>query len=118
MVYWDKQSNGAAATVANLLAGTDINEFRNLQQTGRFRTLHDKIYTLSATAGSGNGTTSKFGKQVRRFKVNKNVVIPLTFDGNAGAITDLTTNNLGVMVISESSYAYIKYKWRLRFSDF
>lgn len=117
LVYLDKQSNGAAATVANILASAIFNSFRNLQNSERFYVLSDKRYTVNAPI-SGNGTSSLAGKVLRNWSINKNVNIPLQFDASTGAITDLTSSNIGVLVISEGQDCYYKYTWRLRFSDY
>ena len=117
MLYWDKQTNGAAATVANILASADSDAFRNLQNSGRFRILYDKWTNMSALSGQGDGTTFAYGEVAKHFRINKRCHVPLEFDASTGAITDLTTNNIGVLVISQAGAASVEYNWRIRFSD-
>lgn len=119
IVYLDKQCNGAAATVGDILdlgQTDDYLAFRNLQNTQRFRILHDKTYTQNYTAGGGNGTASQYPETVRYFKLNINCNEQLEFDGSTGAITDLTSNNFGILAIAETNNtSTIAYQYRLRF---
>ena len=112
IVYVDKQANGAAATAANILEATvNIDAFRNLENTHRFRILADKIYTVASTAS--DGTT--FIRSSRTIKHNIDCSYQLYFDGATGAITEVRSNNLGVLAVSENGDAKASYTARLRF---
>lgn len=113
IIFWDKQTNGAAATVGQILASASYLAYRNLQQTGRFNILSDKKYTINASAGNGTSTADKRA----HWRLNLNCKIPLEFDASTGAITDLTTNNLGVLAIGAQGHAACYYYWRVRYSD-
>lgn len=112
IVFHDKQTNGATATPAQILAGTYLS-FRNLQQTGRFNLLYDETHYVNAKGG----LAGSFGEERKPFNVNAECFIPLEFDASTGAITDLTTNNVGVLVYSAQGLATINYFWRVRYSD-
>lgn len=118
MVYHDKQSNGGPATAALLLTTDDILSFRNLQTTGRFRILYDTTRAVY-TPLSGNGTASVSGEKQLYVKMNKKCNIPLEFDASTGAISDLTTNNIGIAVwIQDTAPAVVfQVSARVRFSD-
>lgn len=112
IVYKDKQANGATATVANILETADINSFRNLAESQRFDVLSDRVYDFNVSAATSaatiqNSKTYSFGKA----KCN----IPLEFNSTTGAITELRSNNIGVLSISESGTANFGFTSRVRF---
>ncbi len=115
MIYHDKQTNGGAATAALLLAEDDMLAFRQLQQSGRFRILFDKTRPITTT-GMGSATTA--GETQHFVDVDVPLNVPLEFDASTGAITDLTTNNIGLVVWNQET-ATITYqaRVRVRFSD-
>lgn len=117
IIYQDKQANGATATIASLLETTSIDSFRNLAESGRFRVLLDRNYDVAAQSGSGNGTVDRFGEQKKTFKFNKLCNIPLEFAATTGAITEIRSNNIGVLAISEAGVVTLQYTCRIRFSD-
>jgi len=122
VVYGDKQANGAAATIANLLSSADVLSFNNLQNSQRFKTLKSKIVTLHAS-GVGHGesstptTTTATGRGLRHFvmKVNLNAIIE--FSGTGSGVSDLTSNNIGIYAISQAGDIQLEYKVRIRYTD-
>lgn len=116
IVYVDKQANGATATVTGILEAADIQSFRNLANSGRFRMLKDQNYTLNVPAGAGDGAANDFAERITEFSCSvPRLMLPLEFDAAAGVITELRSNNIGVLVISEAGVATLQYGWRLRF---
>ena len=115
VVFIDKQANGATATVAQLLQGANYNNWRNLDNTDRFMFLYDKVHTLGLTA-SGSAST------VVRKKFNVWLQLPsdleIQYSSTTGALTELTSANIGVMSISlldgDTTLDYIS---RLRYTD-
>jgi len=120
ILYVDKQCNGVAATVTEILATADEKAFRNLDQTDRFDILMDKYQvmepqTLTSLAGPLHYTP---GRKVKLTYNKTKCNIPLKFDADAGAITDLTSNNIGIMAISDSDAGcFLDVQARLRFTD-
>ncbi len=120
ILYLDKQANGAAATATDILESDDFQSFNNLANKSRFRTLMDRTYDLNAQAGMGNGTandTASFSIQDTFFKKCN---IPIEFDSTTGAITEVRSNNIGVLLLSRdgsNTSASFESKMRLRFSD-
>jgi len=117
MIYWDKQCNGATATVANLLeSGTPLG-FRALENTGRFRILMDEVFDMKC--GSGGGSTAAFGADRRYFSRSIKCNIPLEFDATAstGVLTMIRSNNLGVFCSSRQGISTVAYTTRIRYSD-
>ncbi len=117
IMYLDKQCNGATATVLDILESADFQSFNNLSNKSRFRTLSDKTYDLVAHAGGGDGTTEDYGEDITTDSFYKKCNIPIEFDSTAGAITEIRSNNLGVLLISQTGKTGFGSKIRLRYSD-
>ena len=117
VVFLDKQANGTPATVAEILAQADIQSFRNLAYSSRFRVLSDKVWALSKyNADTGIGTTLS---TMISYKMNKSVNIPITYDSTTtdGAIGTIQSNNIGVLIISETGEVRFRWRARIRFAD-
>lgn len=118
ILYLDKQCNGATAAVADILdlgQTTDVYAFRNLQNSSRFRVLYDKSYSMQSPSGAFNGTTVTYGEDLKGLKINVDCMHLLEFDASTSAITDLTSNNFGIMAISRNGNCSIDYQTRVRF---
>ncbi len=117
ILYLDKQANGVTAAVLDILETAAVNEFRNLSNSGRFRILMNRHYSLTAPSGGGDGTTEDYGEYVIHDEYYKECNIPLEFSGITGAITELRSNNIGILLISKDGTANFNGKMRVRFSD-
>ncbi len=120
ILYLDKQCNGATATVTGILESDNYQSFNNLANKGRFRTLMDRTYQLNSPSGSGRGTTDTlaFGEYSVDDSLYKKVNLPIEFDSVNGVITEIRSNNIGVLILSkEGNIAVLDSKMRLRFSD-
>ncbi len=119
ILFIDKQCNGATATAAGILeeAG-EVHSFRNLANAGRFVVLHDKLHTLNwmtlASSSAGNVSSAEV---IREFTFNKKCNLPIEFDSTTGAITEIRSNNIGVLLVSKVGTGGFMSKFRLRFSD-
>ncbi len=75
----------------------------------------DRTYDVNPSAAGGNGTAS----DTVQFKISdtffKKVNIPIEFDATAGAITEITSNNIGILLIADGSLVNFDSKIRLRF---
>lgn len=118
IVYQDKQCNGAAATVFDLLETADVLSHRNLRNVGRFNFLMDRSHNVQLTSAVGDGTTNAYGAYIKKFTFNKKVSIPIEFDGAAGVLTEIQSNNIGIMFMSHLSGATdVITDVRCRYSD-
>ncbi len=117
ILYLDKQCNGAAAGVTDILEADDYQSFNNLANKTRFRTLMDRTYTLNVKAGGGNGTASDWAATVINDTFFKKVNIPIEYDSTTGAITEIKSNNIGVLLLGLQATTSFDSKMRLRFSD-
>lgn len=93
-LVWDKQANGAYPSWADVYEIDEPYSPRNLANSQRFVILKEFYFSLSSTAGSGNGTTDKFSGQSKIIKYFKKCNIPIEFDSTTGAITEVKSNNL------------------------
>ncbi len=118
IMYVDKQANGAAAAVTDILESADHLSFNNLSNSGRFRTLYDynMVMNYDTLASDGAGVVSSAFRTYRG-KFYKKCNIPLEFDASTGAITEIRSNNIAVLLISRSGKAVFVSKIRLRFND-
>ncbi len=115
IMYLDRQANGATAAVTDILESADYQSFNNLSNKSRFLTLCDKKIvmnydTLSGVTGAVDGAV-----KVYEGNVYKKLNIPLEFSSTAGAITELRSNNIGVLLISAFGVATFNSKIRVRF---
>jgi hypothetical protein len=120
VLYLDKQCNGAAAGVTDILESDDYQSFNNLANKGRFKILMDRHYTINAQAGGGDGTTEDYGAMEVNGSFFKKCSIPIEFSSTTGAITEIRSNNLGVLILSKngtSTAPVFDSKMRLRFTD-
>lgn len=118
ILYQDKQCNGVTAGVTDILETADWQSFYNLVNQGRFKILMDKTHTLNyaGLASDGAGVVSASGvdrRYTRTWKINT----PIEFNAATGAITEIRSNNYGVLAISANGLGGVESKFRLRFTD-
>lgn len=117
ILYHDKQCNGATAAVTDILESAAYRSFNNLANKNRFRILKDMFLDISCQAGAGNGTTNQFATvgKTRNFYLKCN--IPVEFSSTTGAISEIRSNNIGVLVISSNGLMEFGYTARIRYTD-
>jgi len=99
IVFIDYQANGATAAVTDILKTASIVSFRNMDQVDRFKILEDFVIRL--TPGVIGSIASDNCNM--RWAVNKKVNIPIHFSSTTGAITELKSNNIGLLFIADSA---------------
>ena len=118
ILYLDKQCNGATIAATDLLETNDIHSFRNLANTGRFQILMDKYHNLNYSGLASNATDQFTQAQVTfNFQMNKKCQIPIEFSATTGALTEIRSNNLGVLLVGTGGVIGMNSVMRLRFSD-
>ncbi len=117
ILYQDKQANGAAATVTGILESADFQSFNNLSNTSRFKTLMDRTYTMNHKGGIGTAADQDWSEVAIDDQFYKECNIPIEYDSTAGAITEIRSNNIGVLLITEGGTSGFASKFRIRFSD-
>lgn len=118
ILYQDKQTNGATATVAGILESADFQSFNNLSNSSRFRTLLDRTYDLNAPSGGTSAAgVDQFGEFTVHDSFYKRCNMPIEYDSTTGAITEMRSNNVGVLLLSSQGLCAFGSKMRVRFSD-
>lgn len=117
ILYLDKQCNGAAATVTGILESADFQSFNNLSNKSRFRTLMDRVYDLSHPSSSGADATAEWAPMIINDTFFKKVNLPIEYNSTAGAIAEISSNNICMLAISENGLSSFGSKMRLRYSD-
>ncbi len=120
IVYLDKQTNGAAAAILDILETANYQSFNNLANKSRFRTLMDRTYALNynTLASDGAGVTSSNAMSIQDSFFKKcNIVIEYDNTATDGAITTQRSNNIGVLTISKSGTGRFLTQMRIRYSD-
>ncbi len=119
MLVQDTQTNGAAFTTADLHVEDTFDSYRNLSNSGRFKILWKKVYTLRSAGAAPSGAALIFGEDVRYFSCNVNCDIPIEYDNTAttGVITTVKTNNVYWCTQSSSGFCGLTGVNRLRYAD-
>ncbi len=121
IMYLDKQCNGVTAAAtgdSGILAAASWQSFNDLANTGRFNILHDKMITLNPSAGLSDGAgLASTAEVIREGSYYKKCNIPLEFSDTAGAIGELRSNNIGVLLLSSAGLCGFLSRVRVRFSD-
>lgn len=119
IVYVDHQCNGSAAAVTDILQGAAYKQFRNLSNKQRFTILSDQKIDMPPPGFGSNGTDSITGRSVQWYSFHKyfKKPLPVQFDSTTGAITEIATNNIGVICISSNANLEFALNSRVRFTD-
>ncbi len=118
MLYLDKQCNGAAATAADIIkTDSDYESFRKLSNSDRFEILYDKWHDINYTSGVGDGSLMAQPSVFHHYAFNKTCNIPVEFSSTTGVITEIRSNNVGMMLISKAGRCGFKGAARVRYTD-
>lgn len=119
IVYLDKQANGAAASVTDILETASFSSYLNLANSQRFKILSNQVFSLNSCAGGYDGTNITSFAVLRDYSFSKKCNLPLEFSNTTGAITELRSNNIGMLLISATTGVGTSLfaTARVRFSD-
>lgn len=115
IVYLDKQCNGTAATASNILDTPDVLSWRNIENSHRFNILKDFNIELRSQV-TGNGTTLDSTRVKSVYKIILDVNYPIEFSGTSGVISEIKSNNIGMLFLSLSGVIKVQGKIRIRFN--
>lgn len=116
ILYLDRQANGGGANVDLILgAAATYQSFNNLANKSRFRILCDKFYTMNPTAAAGGDATTLSMNRMKSVRFTRRCSIPIEYDNNTGALTEIRSNNIGVLLISKEGLCSFDSHMRLRF---
>jgi len=118
IVYLDRQANGATAAVADILASADYRSFNNLDNSDRFRTLAEETIDMTLSGATPSGAAYTYGETKQSFFLKAKLNLDIKYKGNAGTVADLSSSNIGVLVISETDgLGTLGYIARVRYTD-
>lgn len=117
IVFLDKQTNGQAATVTDILKTNTYLSFNNLANKDRFRILSDKFIDIACQAGAYDGSVAKFGVISKTRSMHLKLNLPIEFSGTTGAITELRSHNIGILVKNDQGKISVAGTSRVRYSD-
>lgn len=115
MVVLDKQANGALPVVTDILKTAQINKFMNLDNVDRFQILKEKWITNDVLAWVA--TPFESIGQIKNFKINLKMNIPIHFSSTLGAITEFKSNNIICLYINSNGQSVVNYTSRAKFTD-
>lgn len=117
LIYFiDHQTNGVVAGVTDILKTANWLSYRNLSQQERFTILKEKWVSMTAT-GVGDGTTTDVFATERIIKFGIKNKIIMEFGGSTGAITEIKSNSIGLLVIGSTAFGKYDFVSRVRFGD-
>ncbi len=117
MVILDKQCNGTAPTVGNVLEFADYQSYRNLSKTTRFNILYDRCHALNSVSGSYDGSNDQFGQVVAKGQCYRKLHAQVQYNADTGVLTSMTQTNLCLLLISDNTFCNFKSKIRIRYKD-
>lgn len=135
ILYLDKQSNGTAATVEQILnLGNEtippLVAHANLENSQRFVILKDSLYVVPVRAAqvtrgttvddvtTTTNTANIRGSTIRRMR--KRLNLPITFADGTVSMNSVKTNNLGLLLVSTDGgveTTTVGISGRIRYSD-
>jgi len=112
MVVQDKQANGAAFTVTDVLTTGKWLQHTNLEQEDRFRILCDNTYNMDNPYGPRCENSLPY-------RINIKLNIPIYYDNTSttGQIQTQQSNSIAVLLVSEGGVTRHEYACRIRYSD-
>lgn len=118
IMYLDKQANGGAALVTDILDTAAINSFRQMSNIERFEILSDDLYNFnySGMASDAIGNVSQ-GEVVKSYVTTKHTLIPVEYSGTDGLLTEIRSNNVGILLISSKDIMGFGSVIRIRYTD-
>lgn len=105
MLVYDKQANGDAPSILDILTAKEPGAFKNLDNRKRFIILMDRVIPLSLNEGAS----------VRKVEYYKRHNLPVIYNqGTAGTISDISTGSIYLILFATVS-CLSSVKARIRF---
>lgn len=110
ILYLDKQANGAATGVAEILEGGLYNDWRNLENINRFIILKDiqrPFNNRNIMGGAYDGTTNQYviSNTIDRINIQWKGNLPIEYNATSGIMATIRSYNIGALIIGDQSSA-------------
>lgn len=117
IIFLDRQCNGTQIATTDLLAGTGIRSHLNVAEEDRFIILCDKLHNLKwdGIASETDDTVSS-PAVLEEYSYFKEVVVPVEYSGASDDVSDITSNNIGMFIISEGNRSGWLSTTRIRYN--
>jgi len=102
ILFIDKQCNGAAPAVTDILQTASVYSFRNMYTLDRFVILKDKLFTLNANAPGSSATTLQL-ENSRVIKMSWKGNLPIFYSGIGSGVGNISSNNVGLLYICDTA---------------
>lgn len=116
----DRQSNGAAPVVTDVLDSNHVFSFKKRQNSERFLILRDHSFHISARLGSTGPPIVEQGLENNTWENHDYIKINNTmrFTGNAGTVADVATGNIFFLAFCDidSNAPALAYNFRTTYS--
>lgn len=106
MLIYDKQPNGSAPALTDILVSQSVVAPNNLNNKDRFCSISDKVYKLD--------TASQLSVFVKKYK---KMNTPATYSGTGNTIASISTGSLYLILLSTSDTPSCSYYSRVRYVD-
>jgi len=113
---WDKQANGAQPAVTDILQTASVNSFLNMDNVERFQVIKDKMVTMDTNTYDAASTDAVY-VDTKLIKLNYKCSVPIHYSSTTGAITELKSNNLILLLISMNGVCFYRGRMRVKFTD-
>lgn len=118
IVYVDKQANGAAPAVLDIVDVADFTTMYNIQNESRFIFLLDEYWGLNyGQMTSETDDTFSVLFEVKAGDWTRKVNVPITFNDTAGVLTEVTSNNIGMLWFSQYQTIVVQIEHKIRYTD-
>jgi len=119
IVVYDRQPNGAALTVADVLTSVNSHSFNKLDNRNRFLVLADKKFFIGAFDNTATQTYagSPFGHKV---EIHKRISLPTTHMGTGDTIASIATGSIYMVTVGDqapNAGGVFSLTARLRYTD-
>lgn len=124
IVALDRQTNGLAPVISDLLASTQYQSYNSLVNKGRFTVLWDNVYTLNDTGVGSDGTNVYTPGIEINVTFMKKLNLPIEYSGTNGTVDEIRSNNICMFAISKLAGSsstipdiYLNWTARVRYAD-
>jgi len=125
IVYLDQQCNGTIVNLSDLLSGgsdginPDPTSYINLTNSKRFKILRDEIFCDNCETVLRYDNTNFHIQEEHFFDWHINLDIPIEYSGNTGDISEIKSNNVGVMFLcaNKDQRSSAAMTCRVRYTD-